>query len=111
MGAPEVCSRYEPFPLQPLTRHSHQPSHHHVVGKHAKTDTVTQKSSKGQKPTGETPSFWQVTVDLANADAVPVGHGHRYWPDAVDGWVALGAPVTWTDADTQALRAVIDQAR
>lgn len=26
----------------------------------------------------------------------------------VDGWVALGAPATWTTTDTQALRAVID---
>ena len=54
-------------------------------------------------------TFWQVTVDLAFADGVPVGHGHRYGSDAVDGWVALGAPATWTASDTRALRAVIDE--
>ena len=54
-------------------------------------------------------TFWQATVDLAFAEDVPMGHGHRYGPDAVNGWVALGAPATWTDANTQALRAIIDQ--
>ena len=54
-------------------------------------------------------TFWQATVDLAFAQDVPMGHGHRYGPDAVNGWVALGAPATWTATDTQALRAVIDQ--
>ena len=52
-------------------------------------------------------TFWQVTVDLAFADSVPVGHGHRYGPDAVNGWVALGAPATWSSGQTEALRAVI----
>jgi uncharacterized membrane protein len=52
-------------------------------------------------------TFWQVVVDLAFAQDVPFGHGHRYGPDYVDGWVALGAPADWTQADTEALRAII----
>ena len=55
-----------------------------------------------------TSTFWQVTV-VAIADSVPVGHGHRYGSDAVDGWVALGAPATWITTDNQALRAIIDR--
>jgi uncharacterized membrane protein len=55
-------------------------------------------------------TFWQVVVDLAFVQDVPFGHGHRYGPDYVDGWVSLGAPADWTSADTQALRTIIDEA-
>ncbi|MGS0684872.1 alpha/beta hydrolase [Nakamurella sp. GG22] len=51
-------------------------------------------------------TFWQVVVDLAFAQDVPFGHGHRYGRDYVDGWVALGAPADWTRADTEALRSI-----
>ena len=36
--------------------------------------------------------FWQLTTDLAAANAAPPGHGHRYQPELVPAWAAvLGA--------------------
>jgi uncharacterized membrane protein len=45
-------------------------------------------------------TFWQVTIDLTNALSVPDGHGHQYRAVMVGGWLALGTPPGWTDADT-----------
>jgi uncharacterized membrane protein len=37
--------------------------------------------------------FWQLTTDLAAANATPPGHGHRYQDELVPAWAAvLGAP-------------------
>ena len=52
-------------------------------------------------------TFWQVTADLANAQAPPVGHGHRYGPLMADAWAAIAPPPGWTDADTERLRALV----
>ena len=52
-------------------------------------------------------TFWQVTADLTYSFGAPAGHGHRYGANVVDGWVAIAAPDTWTDDDTQRLRDVV----
>ena len=54
-------------------------------------------------------SFFQIAADMAFSMDVPDGHGHRYGANVVDGWVQLSAPDGWTDADTAALRALIEQ--
>ena len=54
-------------------------------------------------------TFFQVAADMAFSMDVPAGHGHRYGSNVVDGWVELSAPDGWTDADTEALRALIDE--
>jgi uncharacterized membrane protein len=48
-------------------------------------------------------TFLQTAVDLANAQSVPVGHGHRYGATIADGWAALLPPPGWTQADTARL--------
>jgi uncharacterized membrane protein len=52
-------------------------------------------------------TFWQVTADLAVANHVPRGNGHRYGSLLADGWAAVAAPPGWTPADTIRLRTVI----
>lgn len=54
-------------------------------------------------------TFWQVAADLTNAAGVPDGHGHNYGTLVLDGWVAVAAPEGWTDADTEKVRAVMDE--
>lgn len=49
-------------------------------------------------------SFWQISADLLNDQAVPAGHGHDYGTLVVDAWAAIAAPDGWTAADTSALR-------
>nr|WP_221194934.1 alpha/beta-hydrolase family protein [Hoyosella altamirensis] len=46
-------------------------------------------------------TFWQVSADLANAARIPHGHGHLYSSSILDGWLAIGTPEGWTDADTE----------
>ncbi|WP_166659815.1 alpha/beta hydrolase [Actinomycetospora succinea] len=46
-------------------------------------------------------TFWQVTIDLTNSLSVPDGHGHQYREVMVGGWLSVGTPPGWTDADTQ----------
>ncbi|MFC5139684.1 alpha/beta hydrolase [Actinomycetospora rhizophila] len=46
-------------------------------------------------------TFWQVTIDLTNSLSVPDGHGHQYRDVMVGGWLSVGTPPGWTDADTQ----------
>ena len=53
-------------------------------------------------------TFWQVAADLAFSMGVPAGHGHRYGSNVVDAWVSISAPEGWSDADTAALRTLID---
>ena len=50
-------------------------------------------------------TFWQVLGDLPFASKAPLGHGHRYKANIVDGWAAVLQPPGWSDADTQRLRA------
>ncbi|MFF0814809.1 alpha/beta hydrolase [Rhodococcus sp. NPDC003318] len=54
-------------------------------------------------------TFWQVAADLGNAAGVPDGHGHNYGTTVLDGWVAIAAPDGWTSADTERVRAVLDE--
>lgn len=52
-------------------------------------------------------TFLQTTVDLANAQSVPNGHGHRFGATVADGWAAVIPPGGWTQADTDRLHARI----
>lgn len=54
-------------------------------------------------------TFWQVAADLTNAAGVPDGHGHNYGTLVLDGWVAVAAPEGWTAADTEKVRAVMNE--
>ncbi len=40
-------------------------------------------------------TFWQVSADLAHAQKVPSGHGHRYGTLVLDGWEAVAPPAEW----------------
>ncbi|MEU0540499.1 alpha/beta-hydrolase family protein [Nocardia sp. NPDC005978] len=40
-------------------------------------------------------TFWQVSADLAHAQKVPSGHGHRYGTLVLDGWVSVVQPENW----------------
>ncbi len=55
-------------------------------------------------------SFWQVSADMTNASAVPAGHGHNYGDSVLDGWLAVIPPDAWTTADTERVRAALQQA-
>lgn len=52
-------------------------------------------------------TFWQVTMDLPGATAVPGGHGHVYTPNYVDGWAAVLQPEDWTQQDRDELQQII----
>ncbi|ANW62829.1 hypothetical protein BCA37_03730 [Mycobacterium sp. djl-10] len=54
-------------------------------------------------------TFWQVGADMTNAASVPSGHGHNYGESVLDGWVAVAPPPGWTPADTQRVRAALDE--
>ncbi len=50
-------------------------------------------------------TFLQVALDMALAQAPPIGFGHVYAPvDYLDGWVQVTAPTGWSDADLEVLR-------
>jgi len=53
-------------------------------------------------------TFFQVSADLAAANSVPDGHGHKYGIYQVGAWAAIAAPPGWTDAKTQELTDIID---
>jgi uncharacterized membrane protein len=53
-------------------------------------------------------TFWQVSADLTNAEGMPGGHGHNYGNDIVDGWAAVAPPDGWTAADTERVRAALN---
>jgi uncharacterized membrane protein len=54
-------------------------------------------------------SFWQVSADMTNASSVPAGHGHNYGDSVLDGWVAVIPPEGWRNADTERVRAELQQ--
>ncbi|MGZ4642231.1 MAG: alpha/beta hydrolase [Blastococcus sp.] len=54
-------------------------------------------------------TFWQVTVDLANAAYPPQGFGHNYGAQMLDAWALVLPPSGWTAADTARARAVFLQ--
>jgi uncharacterized membrane protein len=49
-------------------------------------------------------TFWQITADMAFANSVPDGHGHKYGTLPVDAWAQVAAPGDWTPQQTQALK-------
>ncbi|MBJ7339914.1 alpha/beta hydrolase [Mycolicibacterium sp.] len=55
-------------------------------------------------------SFWQVSADMTNASSVPGGHGHNYGDAVLDGWAGVIPPPGWTVADTERVRAALQQA-
>jgi uncharacterized membrane protein len=52
-------------------------------------------------------TFWQLTMDLPGATAVPGGHGHDYTTNYVDGWAEVLTPAGWTPEKRDALQAII----
>jgi uncharacterized membrane protein len=54
-------------------------------------------------------TFWQVSADLTNAVGMPGGHGHNYRSTILDGWVAVAPPAGWTTADTDRVRAALNE--
>lgn len=54
-------------------------------------------------------TFWQVSADLTNALGVPDGHGHNYGTLVLDAWVKVAQPEGWTPADTERVRAVLEE--
>jgi uncharacterized membrane protein len=49
-------------------------------------------------------TFFQVSADLAVANSVPDGHGHKFGLVSVDAWAEVLPPEGWTPADTESLR-------
>lgn len=54
-------------------------------------------------------TFWQVSTDLARAQAPPDGHGHNHGDELVDAWVAVAAPDGWGEQDTARLHEVFER--
>ncbi|MGW2276539.1 alpha/beta hydrolase [Streptomyces sp. NPDC001770] len=54
-------------------------------------------------------TFWQVTCDLAVADSVPVGYGHRFGTLPVAAWAAVTRPPGWTGEDTARLEETLER--
>ncbi|KWX68125.1 alpha/beta-hydrolase family protein [Mycobacterium sp. NAZ190054] len=54
-------------------------------------------------------TFWQVTADMTNAASVPDGHGHNYGDFILDGWAGVAPPPGWTHADTERIRAALQE--
>jgi uncharacterized membrane protein len=52
-------------------------------------------------------TFWQLTADMAFANSVPAGHGHRFGATPVAAWAFLAPPPGWTPERTAALTATI----
>ncbi|KQS65033.1 hypothetical protein ASG41_16205 [Modestobacter sp. Leaf380] len=52
-------------------------------------------------------TFWQVTVDMTNAQSPPDGYGHNYGDLLLDAWLLIAPPDGWTAADTDRARAVV----
>lgn len=54
-------------------------------------------------------TMWQVLLDLPAAGSVPEGYGHLYTHRAnLTAWTAITQPDAWTEADTNALVALLD---
>ncbi|MER7934715.1 MULTISPECIES: alpha/beta-hydrolase family protein [unclassified Streptomyces] len=56
-------------------------------------------------------TFWQVACDLAGADSVPDGFGHRYGTMPTSAWAEITRPPDWTAADTARLAALLESVR
>ncbi|MFG3296210.1 alpha/beta hydrolase [Streptomyces sp. NPDC048179] len=54
---------------------------------------------------------WQVACDLAGADSVPDGFGHRYGTMPTSAWAEITRPPGWTGADTARLAALLKSVR
>ncbi|MFI6866868.1 alpha/beta hydrolase [Nocardia sp. NPDC050406] len=54
-------------------------------------------------------TFWQISADLANAQKVPAGHGHKYGTLVLDGWNAVAQPADWTPELAQRVRVALDE--
>ncbi|MFD8723227.1 alpha/beta hydrolase [Streptomyces sp. NPDC059629] len=53
-------------------------------------------------------TFWQVACDLAGADSVPDGFGHRYGTMPTTAWAQITRPPGWSKADTVRLAGVLE---
>nr|WP_040745356.1 alpha/beta hydrolase [Nocardia transvalensis] len=53
-------------------------------------------------------TFWQVAVDLTNAQSVSDGHGHNYGSLVLDGWVAVLPPPDWTPEVHESIRTQLE---
>ncbi|MFJ9562159.1 alpha/beta hydrolase [Streptomyces fuscichromogenes] len=56
-------------------------------------------------------TFWQVACDLAGADSVPDGFGHRYGTLPTSAWAQITTPPDWTAADTARLSGLLASVR
>ncbi|WP_280384320.1 alpha/beta hydrolase [Nocardia wallacei] len=54
-------------------------------------------------------TFWQISADLALAQKVPSGHGHRYGTLVLDAWAAVSQPPDWTPDLTHRIRQALDE--
>lgn len=52
-------------------------------------------------------TFWQVACDLAGADNVPDGYGHRFGDLPTYAWAKIAPPAGWNNADTSRLTAYL----
>jgi len=52
-------------------------------------------------------TFFQVSADLAVANGVPDGHGHKFGLISVDAWAEVLPPDGWTADDTESLRSYL----
>ncbi|MEV0246109.1 alpha/beta-hydrolase family protein [Nocardia sp. NPDC050712] len=54
-------------------------------------------------------TFWQISADLAHAQKVPSGHGHRYGTLVLDGWAAVAQPDNWNPDLESRIRRALDE--
>ncbi|MFJ4650738.1 alpha/beta-hydrolase family protein [Nocardia sp. NPDC088792] len=54
-------------------------------------------------------TFWQVSADLAHAQGVPAGHGHKYGTQVLDAWEAVAQPPDITPDLTERIRIALDE--
>ena len=54
-------------------------------------------------------TFVQLGIDQIMAAAVPVGHGHQYGNTVAEGWAAVTNPPNWSQEQTEALQALINE--
>ncbi|GAB4584778.1 alpha/beta hydrolase [Nocardia sp. IFM 10818] len=54
-------------------------------------------------------TFWQVSADLAHAQKVPSGHGHRYGTLVLDGWEAVAPPPEWSQDLEDRIRQALNE--
>lgn len=54
-------------------------------------------------------TFWQISADLAHAQKVPAGHGHKYGTLVLDGWAAVSEPSDWTPDLAGRIRVALDE--